>query len=133
MQGFRHIIRGVELGSSHRNYFRSDRLLVRGERASVLILDCPQATLVVHLGPTISPHSPHHLLVPTRSQCLHHRDRECRRTHALTSERRRRWRQRCKELSKEKTDTDNQTLNLALFPPPPPTQTLKHALKETLN
>lgn len=137
VQGFRHIIRGVELGSSHRSYFRSDRLLVRGERASVLILNCPQATLVVHLRPTISPHSPHHVLVPTRSQCLHHRDRERRRTHARTqvgassamaAEMQRAFqREDGHRQPNPKPRSAFQTLKIAPHP------NLKDALKETLN
>ncbi len=75
VQGLRHIIGRVELGSANSRYFRNGRLVVHGEGTSILVLNCPQATLVIHLGPAITSHPPHHLLVPAGSQSLHHRDR----------------------------------------------------------
>jgi hypothetical protein len=48
---------------------------VHGEGTSILVLNCPQATLVIHLGPAITSHPPHHLLVPAGSQSVHHRGR----------------------------------------------------------
>lgn len=73
VQRFFYIIGRIEFRSSHSCYFNSGHLLVRGEGASILVLDRPQAALVVHLRPPITAYSSHHLLVPASSQCLHHR------------------------------------------------------------
>ena len=73
VEGLGDIISGVELGGPGGRGLGCGGLRVRGEGASVLSLDGPQAPLVVGLGPAVAADAPDELLVTAGSRGLRHR------------------------------------------------------------
>jgi hypothetical protein len=67
VQGRLHVISGVELGGARSRRRGRGGLLVGGEGATILGLDCPQAALVVGLGPAVAADAAHELLVAAGS------------------------------------------------------------------
>ena len=70
MQRLLDIISGVELRSPDSGSLGSRGLGVSRESATILGLDCPQAALVIRLGPAVAADAPDQLLVPASSDWL---------------------------------------------------------------